>query len=138
MLLTSVASFPFDAILTTMMAVGQCSDYLLHALHLGWPNESYDYVWYTLIFNRKHIWTEFEHVHFRWIRINCMRIQFRNNVSRNYTEILCWRHGTKLLFVLHVVRGVWVYKRYEGTPTHHNHAPPLWTTDTSPFHSLTL
>lgn len=34
MLLTSVASFPFDAILTTMMAVGRRSDYLLHALHL--------------------------------------------------------------------------------------------------------
>lgn len=137
MLLTSVASFPFDAILTTMMAVGRCSDYLLHALHLRWSNESCDYVRYTLIFNRKHTWTELEHVHFRRIRINYMRTQFRNDVSCNCTEILCWRHGTKLLFILHVVR-VRVYKRYEGTPTHHNHAPPLWTTDTSSFHSLTL
>lgn len=87
-----------------------------------------------ILFNYKHTRTALKHVHFRRNGINWSRSRFRNDVSRGRTEILCWRHGTKLLFVLHVLRGVRVYKRYEGTPTHHNHAPPLWTTDRSPFH----
>ena len=144
-LLTSVANFPFDAILTTMCR----SMFRLPAARatLGrWPNESCGCAQHWSWFNLESEAPRLEHV---------SPLPFHRNKSRAPTSFVTTFHavvpkycadvtGTKLLFVLHVLHttrstSLQAARRHPGW-SELRRAPPLSTTaDTSSsFHSLSL
>lgn len=84
--------------------VGRCSDYLMHAPHLRMTKWILKLYTSLILFSRK------AHSQFN---SNTSPLPFEQNKSRSTdfvtihaarTEILCWRHDVKLLFILHVLQ----------------------------------